>query len=248
MRDTILAGNLTLPSYESFLDVLGPEMTKLAAKLFQALWYNYLKDKGSISGTYWYDKFQSPSTFNTIIKSLSDAGWLVSHSIPARNWAELQLNEDKLLQYVSIDELEQVRAHNKFKKYMLKHEDSTLTVATRLNGKVCNTGLTRAGFAAAGNTQFTYDKHYMAEYSTVIQQNLTKSMDKIAEIYPELRHDRASYDTISIEVLDYLLQSNETFTRGNNYNDSRGRAISSSLGKIANPISVKDMRALLVMP
>lgn len=248
MRDYILAGSLPLPSYEKFIDAIGLDYTKLTDKLFKALWYNYLKDKGSVSGTYWYDKFQSPGVFNTILKSLSEAGWLTSHSIPARNWAEIQLNEDKLLQYVSMDELEQVRAHNKFKKYMLKHDDSTLTQATRLNGKVCNTGLTRAGFAAAGNTPFTYDKHYMDEYAPVIQQNLTKSMDKIAEIYPELRSDRATYDTISIEVLEYLRQSNETFTRGNNYNDSRGRAISASLGKIANPISVKDMRALLVMP
>lgn len=248
MREHILSGNLPLPSYTAFIDAIGLDYTKLTDRLFKALWYSYLKDKGAISGTYWYDKFQSPSTFNTVLKSLSKAGWLNSDSIPARNWSEIRLNEDKLLQYVSLNELEQVRAHNKFKKYMLTSEPSVLSAATRINGTVRNTGLIRAGFQAAGDTPFTYDKKYTHEYAEVIQANLTKSMDKLAEIYPELRHDRASYDTISIEILDYLQRSTETFTRGNNYNDSRGRAISSALGKIANPISVKDMRALLVMP
>jgi len=248
MRDHILAGNLPLPSYEKFIDAIGLDYTRLADKLFKALWLNYLKDKGATSGTYWYDRFQSPGVFNSVLKSLSKAGWLNSDSIPARNWAEIQLNEDKLLQYVSLEELEQVRAHFKFKKYILTNEESTLTNATRINGTIRNTGLTRAGFAAAGNTQFTYDKQRMSEYSDVIQANLTKSMDKLAEMYPELRSDRASYDTISIEILEYLQLSTETYTRGNNYNDSRGRAISSSLGKIANPISSKDFRSLLVMP
>ena len=100
----------------------------------------------------------------------------------------------------------------------------------------------------AGNTRFSYDQAHMEKYADVIQQNLTKSMDKIAEFYPELRHDRASYDTISCDILEYHIESNTTYTRGDNYNDSRGRAISSSLGKVANPISCKDFRALLVIP
>jgi hypothetical protein len=88
----------------------------------------------------------------------------------------------------------------------------------------------------------------MLEYRDVIQKNLTKSMDKIAELCPNLRHDSASYDTISVEILEYYLDSNDTYTRGNNYNDSRGRAISESLSKVGNPISCKDFRALIVLP
>lgn len=247
MRELILDCNLGLPSYEKFLDGIGIPYTKLAAKMFKALWFQYLKDKGAISGVYWSERFSNPSVFNTVLISLSKAGWIKSHSIPARNWSEIQLNEDKLLQYVSEDELTSVRAHNKFKKYILENTPSIKSTATRVNGCTKDTGLVREGFMAAGNSAFSYDTEYLEMYAPVIQQNLTKSMDKIAEIYPEMRHDRATYDTISIEIMDYHIHHNGTYTRGNNYNDSRGRAISSSLGKVFNPIGFKDARALIIM-
>ena len=243
----ILEGRLQLPSYQNFVEAIGTHYTELASKMFTAMWHAYLKDKGNISLPYWADRFEDMQIFNQILISLSQAGWIISHSIPARNWAEACLNEDKLLQFVSIDDLQQVRAFHKFQQYKLDRSPSVKSTATRINGHCKDTGLVREGFMKAGNTVFSYDQHYMAEYSTIIQANLTKSMDKIAILWPDMRHDQASYDTISCNVLDYHLTTTDKFTRGNNYNDSRGRAISSALGKIANPISSKDFRALLVI-
>lgn len=246
-RLAILEGKLQLPSYQSFLQAIGQSDAELASAMFKALWHAYLKDKGNISLPYWADRFTDMQVFNLILKSLSDAGWITCHSIPARNWAEASLNESKLLEYCSIDELQHVRAHNKFIQYKLDSPTSSKSNATRINGHCRDTGLVREGFMKAGNTKFSYDQHYMAEYQPIIQANLTKSMDKIAKIWPDLRHDQASYDTISCELLAYHLTTDDTFTRGNNYNDSRGRAISSALGKVMNPISSKDARALLTI-
>ena len=247
MKEQLLAGKLDLPNYQAFVSAIGPEMANLADKLFQALWYQYLKDKGTINSTYWSSRFNNPFVFNQVIMSLSKAGWLISHAIPARNWAEMHINEDKLLEFVSQQDLEQIRAFNKHRQYLPSMELSTIDNLTRINGKSKSTGLIRTGFMKAGNSQYRYDTQMMQDYSLIIQANLTKSMDKIAQLHPNMRHDRASYDTISIEIFDHLVQSNETYTRGNNYSDSRGRAISSALSKVANPISQKDFRALLII-
>lgn len=250
MRQLLLEGILTLPSYKAFHDVIGDDAI-IADNMFKALWQNYLKDKGSISLPYWADKFSTAENFNIVLKSLSESGWITSHSIPARNWAEANLNESKLLKYCTIDELESIRASKKFLHYTLKESESSKTRATKLNGRVQDTGLVREGAAKAGNTCFSYDKKYMELYKDTIQSELTKSMDKIITLITALggsvRNDRSSYDTISVAVMDYYLNSSETYTRGHSYNDSRGRAISESLSKIGNPISNKTFRALLVI-
>ena len=60
MKAQLLAGHLDLPNYEAFVSAIGPEMADLADKLFQALWYQYLKDKGTINSTYWSSRFNNP--------------------------------------------------------------------------------------------------------------------------------------------------------------------------------------------
>ena len=248
MRQQLLDGRLPLPSRNKFVASIGEHYTRVTERMFNALWYAYLNNKGTISTIYWSAQFANAKVFNIALIALSNAQWLTSHSIPARNWAEAQLNENKLLEYCTQEELESIRAYYKYADYVLTNDSSTLTRATRLNGKTVDTGLVREGFMQAGNSRFTYDQELMSDYRDVIQANLTKSMDKIAEMCPNLRHDRASYDTISVDILNYYLESNATYTRGNNYNDSRGRAISSCLSKVGNPISSKDFRSLLVIP
>ena len=248
MRNKLLLGQIELPSHEKFITAIGSYYANIANNMFVAAWRAYLKDEGSINLVYWSERFDNAKVFNVVLMSLSDAGWLICHSIPARNWAEASLNKDKLLEYCTETELTNIRAHKKFVHYRLVDNTSIKSKATRVNGSTKDTGLTRAGFCAAGNTRFTYDQKYMDQYSGVIRLNLTKSMRKIAERYPNMRKDEASYDTISSDVLDYHLVTDDSFTRGNNYNDSRGRAISSSLSRVANPISCKDFRALLTIP
>lgn len=247
IRNQLLSGRFDLPSYMKFQSAIGSYYAKLADDMVKAMWYQYLRNKGSINGPFWAEKFSNPEIFNLVLISLSNGNWINSHSIPARNWSEIQLNEAKLLEFVSESELQRIRAYHKFTKYVPKFETSILSNKVRVNGQIKETGIQRPGFMAAGNTQFKYDVEMIQDYIEPIGKNLTKSMDKLAKIYPEMRHDMASYDTINIEILNYLINTDETYTRGDNYCDSRGRAISSVLSKVANPLSDKDFRALLIM-
>lgn len=250
MKELILAGILPLPNYRGFKEVIGDDII-IADRMFKALWQNYLKNKGSISLPYWADKFESISNFNVVLKSLSVAGWIVSNAIPARNWAEASLKEAKLLEYVTADELEQLRAHLKIKHYVLSNTVSTKDSATKINGVTKNTGLVRRGSMLAGNTRFSFDKITMEAFYEDIQKELTKGMDKVVALIRSsggnVLLDKASYDAISIQIMDYYYNSNLYYTRGNCYNDSRGRAISDSLTKVGNPIGNKTFRALLVI-
>lgn len=248
IREQLLDGRFGLPSYQKFVSAIGSDYAKLADDMVKAMWYQYLRNKGSINGPYWAEKFNDPQIFNMVLISLSNGKWITSHSIPARNWSEIHLNEDKLLEFVTTPELQKIRAYHKFTQYVPKCEVSELSNKVRVNGRIKETGIERHGFKSAGNTRFKYDTEMIDSYFEPIGKNLTKSMDKLAKIYPEMRHDLASYDTINIEILNYIVDTDETYTRGNNYCDSRGRAISSILSKVANPLSDKDFRALLVIP
>ena len=145
IRSQILDANLTLPSYARFVEAFGRDYADLANSLFVALFRAYLQNKGNISLPFWADKFDDMSIFNSIIKSLSDSHWIITDAIPARNWAEARLNEDKLLNYCTLKELEQIRATKKFLHYVMEQPLSTKTRSTRLNGKTQDTGLVRRG-------------------------------------------------------------------------------------------------------
>lgn len=248
MRNDILLGRLPFPSIHVVRFALGNDVANFAESMFGALWHNYLINKGTISTSFWHDKLGNPSIFNKIVVSLSKAGWITSHVIPERNWLEIELNENKLLEFVSVEELEQVRVDFKFTKYMMVNKEATADTLVKVNGKVRQTGLIREGFKHSANTEFYFDCDLMDKYREGILANMVKSMTKMREKYPEIGSDHASYDAVSELVLDSLITNEETFTRGTTFMDSRGRAISSSLGKIANPIGNKDFRALLVIP
>ena len=247
MRELLLKGIIQLPGHSKFVARVGLEATQKIEALFNAMWFNYLKDKGSVNLTYWSDRFEDEDLLHLALMSLSKAGWVVSNAIPARNWAEAWVNENKLLDYLSIDELTNVRAHHKLKGYMLDTTESKIATRVRLNGRLVKTGLTREGFTRAGNTRIKYDTDLMFYYRDSIQQNLTKSMDKVAAMYPEFKSDAATYDQISRDVLAYLIDADIEFTSGPRESDSRGRDIHGMTGKIANPISCKDFRALMVI-
>lgn len=248
IRELLLNGKFELPQRELIVECYGEPIAELTDKFIKALWFRYLLNKGSVSSPYWCRRFPSQKLFNDIVMWLDHNKWIIARAIPSRNWGEISLNEDKLLQYVSPDELAQIRAYNKFNLYILEDKESTRTTTVRLNGRTTETGLVREGFQLAGNVKFKYDTKSMYKYKDSIGRNLTKSMDKIKEYYPQMRSDQATYDNISIDILNYHMNADLAFTRGNNDSDSRGRAISSSLAKVANPISCKDFRALLVIP
>lgn len=251
MREQILYNKFKLPGYDKFLHNIGRHYTEIADRMMKAAWSSYLH-KGAdnnINLTHWADQFDNDEVFNVVLISLSNAGWLVTIAAENRNWAEASLNENKLLNYCTIEELLQVRRHYKFIQYALAYEDTaTRSTLTRVNGKIKETGLSAPGTMNSSNQPFSFDREMMAEYQDIILRNMVKSMDKIAEQWPSMRHDEASYDAISAEILDYYINNDAKYTRGQSYMDSRGRAISGCLSKIGNPIGYKDFRALLVLP
>ena len=244
MRNDILNGKLQYPGTAMLLQY--PDKADDILAFWKALWMNCLAGNDT-NGVKWYE-ILGGKLYNDLTRRLSHHGWIECDSIPIRKWLSVRINQDKLLEFVSQDEWNQVKTRYQYQKYTLECNESKYCTFVRQNGKTKRTGLIRAGFRDAGNTQFGYDMAKLEEYEAAVKANLTKSMDKVREFYPEMKSEDFSYDKVSIGIFD-MLNSNreETYTTGDSLSDSRGRAISQSLKKIANPISCKDFRAALVI-
>ena len=244
MREAILSGDLPFPGNALFEKY--PKQEKLIKRFWKAVWFNYLNDNDT-NGLYWYEEM-GIKLYNDVVRRLSHHGWVESHSLTGRKWASVDLCTDKLLEFVTLDEMEGVKTEYKYTKYLLGFSESTSATMVRQNGEVRFTGLVREGFKEAGNTQFGFDMAVLAKYEDAVIKNLTKSMDKIRHMYPEMKSSSSSYDEVSTGIYEWHKRNElEVFTTGENVSDSRGRAISSALGKVTNPISSKDFRAALVI-
>lgn len=244
MRQNLLEGKLEYPGEKVF--ELYPDSEKDILRFWRALWLNHLNDQDT-NGIHWYNELGCV-VYNYVVRSLDQAGWITTHAITARKWASVELSNDKLYEFITPDELMEIKKKYKYTKYTIQCAKSRASELVRQNGKTRRTGLVRKGFRDAGNTQFGYDMETLARYEASVKKNLTKSMDKIRAYYPEMRTDEASYDAVSVGVYDWHKQNAYlTFTTGDSISDSRGRAISSALTKIANPISSKDFRSALVI-
>lgn len=245
IRENLLLGMLDLP--EQIIQLSGSQEREAMEHMFASLWHRFLNNKSSTSTVYWYDKFESDKVFNNFLYHLSNAGWATIKTLPTKNWSEIELNESKLLQFIDKELLDNVRRSFKFNKYRMTNTSSTKYNVTRLAGKKQDTGLERKGFSRAGNSQFSYDTKYIEFYRDAIELNLTKSMRELG-LDAEEFNDDIDYASVSKEILDYHISNpNQVFTTGENINDSRGRAISSALSKVFNPISSKDARSLIVI-
>ena len=243
-RELILSGRLDLPG--SKILELYPDQEKDILAFWSAIWWNYLNGDET-NGLHWYERL-GIKVYNDVIRRLSHHGWVVSRSLTGRKWASVTLCHDKLLEHVTEDELEGVKVKHKYDKYLLGFNESESSDLVKQNGKTTRTGLVREGFRDSGNTQFAFDTAKLAEYEDAVLKNLTKSMDKIRHMYPEMKSNRSSYDEVSVSIYEWHKEnSEELFTTGENISDSRGRAISDCLKKVTNPISNKDFRSCLVI-
>lgn len=244
-RNLIIEGKNPIP-FEKLKS--NPEF-ELIEQFCNSLWSNYVKNpKYHLSIPYWSDKFTHEINFRIAMIALAKSGWIKSTCSYVASWGQVQLNEDKLLNYCTPDELSEMRAKYKYSKYSLVFGDSTISNKTKICGELVNTGLKRKGFAKAGNTQFGFDTFQLRKYKKAVCKNFTKGMFKVREKFPEMGTDEASYDVISEGIAEFYIDNpEELYTTGNNLSDSRGRAISSCLSKVGNPIGYKDMRALLVV-
>lgn len=245
IKENLLLGMLDLP--EQIIQLSGSEERDAMEHMFASLWHRFLNNKSSTSTVYWYDKFESDKVFNNFLYHLSNSGWATIKTLPTKNWSEIELNESKLLQFVSKEILDNIRRAFKFNKYRMTNTSSTKYNVTRIQGKKQDTGLERKGFSRAGNSQFSYDTKFISKYRDAIELNLTKSMRELG-LDAEEFNDDIDYASVSKEILDFHVENpNAVFTTGENINDSRGRAISSALSKVFNPISSKDARSLIVI-
>ncbi len=246
----IAGGDFKFPFSNKFLPILGAELLETAEAFWSALWHNYLLNKGYTSTVYWADRFDDAMRFNAVLMSLSKAGWLEVVTVPQRNWSECRLIEEKLLEFVTPDMIEEVRQRNKINKYLprLGTLDECADNLTKSNGTVGDTGLSRPGFAKACKSQYYYDVEKLREYQDLVTLNVNKGMREVRSQWTELARDSASFDEVSSAIVENLADKPRLFAQGTSYLDSRGRAIKGALSKVANPIGYKDFRALLVIP
>ena len=250
-REEILEGTLEVPM--QIVNLVGFNYVNEIVELWDAMWHNYLSRKSTTSVPYWADKWSNQEKFGELTYHLSKSGWCTVVMDSSRNWGEISLNESKLLTYLSIEELTDVRRGFKGKKYMPRKSMKSKTIETssltKVNGKKMSTGITREGFALAGTSEFKYDVEAIKANRFVIEKNLVKSMEKLSiklgKTYDEFNDD-LHYAGICRDVLQMVIDNeSEVYTTGINISDSRGRAISTVLKQVFNPIANKDARSCL---
>lgn len=255
MREQILEGVLEFIFYEQIEAKINKDTADFFNQMNSGLWHNFMHKRQAINIGNWLQRYikleavKNPvTTFNKVIKELSRKGWIVIKANPNDRWAEAIINEDMLLEYVNLDELNHVIAKKKFKLYMLNWEDSKVSTITSNKGYKAYTGHHREGFQKSTQTQFYYDTDMLTKYKKHIIRNVNKSMEKVRIKYPDMVITEDSYDSISTQIVEHLADNPELFTMGQNYSDIRGRAIKSGLRKVFNPVGFKDSRALLTIP
>lgn len=231
------------------LDLLEKNLTEdqmvVANRFWSALWATYVRNKGTTSLIYWTEQMGCSSAMNKLLIILKE--WITTDVIPERNWAQVCLNNNKLIEEIGETALTQYRADKKLGMYIPRFKESSKTNLVRVRGKVSKTGLVREGFMKSGHTQYYYDTEMLTKHKKEVVLNTNKGMIKMRETH-NIAVDDASYDQVAEEIVEELATNPQLFTQGVSYIDSRGRAIKESLKYVANPIGYKDFRALLVIP
>lgn len=239
VRDYLLVGKLPLPkeSMEIFYEYYETdEITDLnICRFWDALWYSYLRETSECSQT-WFDIFGNHDLLNDLLKVLDMNDWI--QSIILGNYACIQLKNDKILEFISKEELNEIRRKYKTNKYKLKNRDKVIYDLVKNNNIIKKTGLVRKGFAKCTKNLFSFDTELMEEHIEPIANNVLKGL--------ELDMKEVSYEEIVIELLALVSQSNEKYTLERNYSDSRGRAVFQCCKRVFNPISSKEARSLMI--
>lgn len=250
IRLAILNGRLTMPNVPTLRKKCNRSQYEAIERMFESLWNNYLlKGPGAVISTpYWMEQIGSVTLTNLALKILSVNGWVTSKSLPNNNWGEAYLNEKRLLEYVSTEELAGVRLHNKFNMYTLSNEPSDVANITQINGKRVYTDIYNYGFMKTGNTQYQFDTDTMFAHKDDVVTLVNKGIDKMIAKYPQILGDLANYKEVGEQVVNNYTLNPQTYCGGERSSDPRHRNNRGDLSKIGNPIGFKIMRSLLVIP
>ena len=249
IREEILLGNIPCPCNVIFRKFPNKEyeITKLWYKLVDKFMQSEIT-----SSLIAYDQLDY-ACFNYFVISLTKQGWVNCESSSKKKWSQLSINKSKVLEYVSEDELTQVIQKYLSNKYSLSSvepsnpsDNQTVKTYGKYNK---NTNLTRTGFAKAGSRTFQLDTDAMVKHQSTVKAAVTKSMRKLREQLPELPKTPISYDSVCEHLIDeYISNPSYEYTIGKTIIDSRGRGNPYCMTKAGNPISTKDIRAMLVIP
>jgi len=237
-------GRLRLPTITGYADTFGDDTQYLAEAFFKSLWYHYLKkaDDASTSTVYWAKRFANPKAFNVLLMTLSQAGWITVLTQPSRNWSEVQLNEAKLLEYVSTTTLESTRKFAKLQEYTLETYDASFIAKEDYNG------IYRPGFAMASTVPFKFNTDRIASNMNLFIAEINKGINKTVLKHPGMMKNVANYATISEEIVESYANHDATYMSGQNRLDPRARDIAGYLSRVGNPVGYKVMRQNLVIP
>ena len=232
---------------------LNKEDKEVTYALVNSLVHRYLHNSGSTSLLYWLDKFSSQREGTIVTMALAKDGIIVT-SVAKKNYAEVMINEDYLLQQYSKEELIELQRKTLLNKYKPVEEAPTSIIAGSCHVKLPNgvqvTGLSRFGFAKCSQHKFKYDINMLIDNYDRVTRSVTKSMKKMEEQlgYSLVNEEGLDYESISKLVVDYVIDSDKEYSLGKLTLDSRGRAIYKCLKKVFNPISNKYARSLVVTP
>jgi hypothetical protein len=248
MREDILEGKLPLPSYDAFVCNFNNRVVDTVDEMWGSLWHNYCANKGSTSSIHWLEKAGAENTaeFLTALKCLHE--WVVITT--TGNFSSIALKEPKLLEFVSEDELTQVRFNKRFLKYLpyanTSNQDGLATVYT--GGKATAGKLSRPGMEVGAKSLFSFDRSALVEDYDMVVEQARKGIDKTVLKHEDMLNDEANYSDIMDSIIDYLADNDVVCNMGINNVDTRGRAIKSHLSKVMNPVGFKVARALIVIP
>ena len=241
-HDEIINGILSVPA--QIMDIFGTddEMSGLIEGYWSALWHSFLNEDG-VSGIYWANAFRSSGyekEFTRLNYLLQKFGW-ISMEI-SQGFCAIQVEQDKLLKWVSKQEIKDVRRRFKLAHYKMHCEPSKTKDLVKIGNGYQKTGLVREGFAKAGNCRFGYDSRIIRKYQKEITEEVSKKL--IAGIKD------VQYKSVVIELIaEYASEDlSPKYTLGKNISDSRGRAIFDCTRRVFNPISHKTARACMVLP
>lgn len=236
-REQLLSGVCLFP--EQILNILNVNESDkdLIHSFWDSLWNAFIRDK-NISAIVWSEQFNNEKLFAQLLMHLSNAGWISTRV--DNNYATIEFEANKLLKWLTQDEVNQMKFQHKTGHYRMKNSKSTLSKLVKIGNTRKETGLVREGFMKAGNNKFSYDCKYIKEYIPYIAYNIDKAYNVgVKEItYNEVVHD----------LTEYYAKVNDEFTLGNNLIDSRGRSIFQCSKRVFNPVSHKDARASLICP
>jgi len=235
----VLTNVNTKPSTIEFLESVN--------EYINALEYNLLFSNNLTPLMYWSDKL-GQSNINKCNILMNKMGIVTTNVIPRAKVAMASISRtfyDSNIANIEDTKLEYKAIANS----MTTTKDSSDNLVRTPSG-IKATGLTRKGFKAASLNKFKYDTNTLTKYYEYILENLVYSMTEqekeLKAKYKDWTPDIVSYTRISKLLLDELSSNNPMVDMGGLNLDMRGRSVYIGLNKVLNPVSNKDMRALLI--